>query len=261
MWYTSEQGQSFKRFLPIVLTLLLIHSLNSCNKVSNCQIRELCFQSSTKQSRDTSLIHKHDSNSNWTFTALNLPYSKGTLRRNKTKTVNPFQYPGTARRLTGPRKSDYDSLHPEYRQTQNLLKFSQKEAVKCCHVIQRFPDFYDELWCSSTVPRLALYKRRIPMLKIPKNRWRYLAIVRQLTPQINCGQANINAICEEDSFPTDKDGVKEGRTLSKFTETKKPVRLFSNCPTADMEEYVTFGGKLSWQTSKKLYTSILNISL
>ena len=26
---------------------------------------------------------------------LNLPYSKGTLRCNKTKTVNQFQYPGT----------------------------------------------------------------------------------------------------------------------------------------------------------------------
>ena len=34
-------------------------------------------------------------NSNWTFIALNLPYSKGTLRCNKTKTVNQFQYPGT----------------------------------------------------------------------------------------------------------------------------------------------------------------------
>ena len=36
-----------------------------------------------------------NSNSNWTFIAPNLPYSKGTLRRNKTKTVNQFQYPGT----------------------------------------------------------------------------------------------------------------------------------------------------------------------
>ena len=36
-----------------------------------------------------------NSNSNWTFIALNLPYLKGTLRCNKTKTVNQFQYPGT----------------------------------------------------------------------------------------------------------------------------------------------------------------------
>ena len=28
------------------------------------------------------------SNSNWTFITLNLPYLKGTLRRNKTKTLN-----------------------------------------------------------------------------------------------------------------------------------------------------------------------------
>ena len=38
------------------------------------------------------------SNSNWTFIALNLPYSKGTLRCNKTKAVNQFQYPGTEKR-------------------------------------------------------------------------------------------------------------------------------------------------------------------
>ena len=37
----------------------------------------------------------NNSNSNWTFIGLNLPYSKGTLRRNKTKTVNQFQYPWT----------------------------------------------------------------------------------------------------------------------------------------------------------------------
>ena len=29
-----------------------------------------------------------NSNSNWTLIRLNLPYSKGSLRRNKTKTVN-----------------------------------------------------------------------------------------------------------------------------------------------------------------------------
>ena len=32
------------------------------------------------------------SNSNWTFIVLNLPYLKGTLRRNKTKKVNKFKY-------------------------------------------------------------------------------------------------------------------------------------------------------------------------
>ena len=36
-----------------------------------------------------------DSNSNWTFIALNLPNSKGTLRCNKTKTVNQSQCPRT----------------------------------------------------------------------------------------------------------------------------------------------------------------------
>ena len=38
--------------------------------------------------------------------ALNLPYSKGTQRRNKTKTVNQFQYPGTEKRpsITGERQ-------------------------------------------------------------------------------------------------------------------------------------------------------------
>ena len=36
-----------------------------------------------------------NSNSNWTFIALNFSYSKGTLRHNKTKKVNQFQYPGT----------------------------------------------------------------------------------------------------------------------------------------------------------------------
>ena len=38
------------------------------------------------------------SNSTWTFIALNLPYSKGTLRHNKTKAVNQFQYPGTEKK-------------------------------------------------------------------------------------------------------------------------------------------------------------------
>ena len=51
------------------------------------------------------------SNSNWTFIALNLPYSKGILRRNKTKTVNQFQYPGTEKSpsvvpLWGPESHD-----------------------------------------------------------------------------------------------------------------------------------------------------------
>ena len=36
-----------------------------------------------------------NSNYNWTFIALNLPYSKGTLRPKKTKTV---KYPGTEKR-------------------------------------------------------------------------------------------------------------------------------------------------------------------
>ena len=36
-----------------------------------------------------------NSNSNWTFIALNLPNRNGTLRRNKTKTVNQSQCPGT----------------------------------------------------------------------------------------------------------------------------------------------------------------------
>ena len=36
----------------------------------------------------------HLNNSNWTFIVLN-PYSKGTLRQNKTKTVNQFHYPET----------------------------------------------------------------------------------------------------------------------------------------------------------------------
>ena len=48
-------------------------------------------QSSSKKVWDLELY----SNSNWIFIALNLPYSKGTLRHNKTKTVNQFQYPGT----------------------------------------------------------------------------------------------------------------------------------------------------------------------
>ena len=39
-----------------------------------------------------------NSNSNWTFIALDLPYSKGTLWCHKTKTVNQFQYPGTEKR-------------------------------------------------------------------------------------------------------------------------------------------------------------------
>ena len=30
-------------------------------------------------------------NTNWTFIGLNLPYLKGILRRNKTKTINKFQ--------------------------------------------------------------------------------------------------------------------------------------------------------------------------
>ena len=44
-------------------------------------------------------------NSNCTFIALNLSYSKGTLRRNKTKTVNQFQYPGTEKRAKHHRAS------------------------------------------------------------------------------------------------------------------------------------------------------------
>ena len=40
-------------------------------------------------------IYTENSNSNWTFIALNLPNRKGTLGRNKTKTVNQFQCPGT----------------------------------------------------------------------------------------------------------------------------------------------------------------------
>ena len=46
----------------------------------------------------TDLLSEYNSNSNWTLKALNLPYSKGTLRHNKTKKVNQFQYPGTERR-------------------------------------------------------------------------------------------------------------------------------------------------------------------
>ena len=37
----------------------------------------------------------NNSNSNWIFIALNPPNRKGTLRRNKTKTVNQSQCPGT----------------------------------------------------------------------------------------------------------------------------------------------------------------------
>ena len=39
-----------------------------------------------------------NSNTNWTFMAVNLPYSKGTLRCNKTKAVNQFQNPGTEKK-------------------------------------------------------------------------------------------------------------------------------------------------------------------
>ena len=49
---------------------------------------------SSRNPRLSGLIKKN-STSNWTFIALNIPYLKGTLRRNKTKTVNQFQYPGT----------------------------------------------------------------------------------------------------------------------------------------------------------------------
>ena len=52
-----------------------------------------------KASRKVIRVYKLDfimqSNSNWTFIALNLPYSKGILKHNKTKTANQFQYPGT----------------------------------------------------------------------------------------------------------------------------------------------------------------------
>ena len=41
----------------------MVNSLNFDNEVSDCQIGELCFQSSTKQLCVTSLTHRHDHNS------------------------------------------------------------------------------------------------------------------------------------------------------------------------------------------------------
>ena len=45
-----------------------------------------------------------NSNSNWTFIALNPPNSKGTLRRNKTKTVNNLNDQGQ-KRVRAPRRT------------------------------------------------------------------------------------------------------------------------------------------------------------
>ena len=43
-------------------------------------------------------VFQQDSNSDWTFIVLNLPFTKRTPRSNRTKKVNQFQCPGTEKR-------------------------------------------------------------------------------------------------------------------------------------------------------------------
>ena len=102
-----EQNVSLNPNCTVNQKFVAVASQHNDTVIGEVQPQHQCpyFDCTRSQSgMNTKVLSLCNSNSNWTFIELNLPNRKGTLRRNKTKTVNQSQCPGTEK-SSAPRRT------------------------------------------------------------------------------------------------------------------------------------------------------------